>query len=106
MHSYHRDLGPNASSPLWAKVVIMGFMNPAEMAHNCAEGHLDLEPWAACSKVFGDGNLTVQLSFTRMPETTSTFTIHLELSGRVFEETLQEADTPLPSLDDLEWNVS
>ena len=103
----HCTLPHNHDSPkppvLWAKANITYLTNMGTFTHDCLEDHIDSKSWATRSKVFGDADRKVRLSFTprtRMAE--SVLVIHLELFGRVFEQKLREAGISFPSLADLE----
>ncbi|KAM5539582.1 hypothetical protein V8D89_006691 [Ganoderma adspersum] len=87
---------------LWAKVDVVSLIDMDSFTHDCATDHLSSASWATQSKVFGDAERKVRLSFspsTRMSE--SVLVIHTELFGSTFEEMLRESNISIPSLDDL-----
>ena len=102
----HHD--PDTPAPLWAKLsVTLTRGSPEEFrAHDCAEDHLDSESWASRSKVFGDANNTVRLSFRSLYKRVSALSdttpvqIHLELPGSA----LEDAQLSFPSLADIKRN--
>ncbi|KAM5534167.1 hypothetical protein V8D89_012187 [Ganoderma adspersum] len=77
------DHEPNKSeSPQpWAKVFIVPFIDMHVFPHDCSKDHLDSKSWARCSKLFGDANRAVRLSFTPSKLTPETRLVHLELIG-------------------------
>ncbi|PIL26315.1 hypothetical protein GSI_12071 [Ganoderma sinense ZZ0214-1] len=91
------------SPRLWAKVDVAFLATVDTFDHDCSEDHLDSESWTTRSKVFGDADRRVRLSFvpsTRMLATV--LEVHLELLGSVFEEMLRDPAVSFPSLEDLE----
>ena len=87
---------------LWAKVDVVSLIDMDSFTHDCAMDHLSSESWASQSKVFGDADRKVRLSFspsTRMSE--SVLVIHTELFGSTFEEMMRDSNISIPSLDDL-----
>ena len=98
----HRDHDPDKPPALWAKVDVVSLIDVDTFTHDCADDHIDSESWASRSKVFGDVDRKVRLSFmpsTRMSE--NVLVVHTELFGSTFEEMLRESNVSLPSLDDL-----
>ncbi|PIL26299.1 hypothetical protein GSI_12055 [Ganoderma sinense ZZ0214-1] len=94
---------PDKPPLLWAKVVVMTLVNPSRFTHDCSTDHLDTDSWATRSKVFGDADRSVRLSFmSSMQPPRERLVIHLELFGRVFEEMLRESGISFPSVADLQ----
>ena len=94
--------GPD-KPPLWANVFVTTLVNPDTFVHDCSEDHLGSESWAMRSRLFGDDDRTVRLSFTqcrrRLPEVF--LVIHLELSGNIFADSvLKGAGISFPPLED------
>ncbi len=104
----HDDGCHNTHPRLWAKVdVLAATVDLNTFTHNCSKDHLDSKSWATRSRVFGDANRAMRLSFTpstRMLD--SVLVVHLELFGRVFEERVEDPGARLsrifPPLADIE----
>ena len=96
------DRDPEKPPVLWAKIDMQIHPGMDIFTHDCSEDHIDSESWATRSKVFGDTDRKVRLSFTPSTQMSeSVFVIHLELFGRIFEQMLQDAAVSFPSLTDL-----
>lgn len=116
LERFHVDMGichndqAHTSLVHWARVRIFGGPNrlklspavrqPADDPHECSEDHIDL--WDGSSKTFGDSQRSVRLSLfpcKRSPQTT--FIVHLELGGVIYERIFRNARVDIPSLSDV-----
>ncbi|KAI0741021.1 HET-domain-containing protein [Earliella scabrosa] len=96
----------------WSKAMTQhreNWSQKVDLAHDCAVDHV--ASWPRLTKSFGDSARTVVISFypSKLPQTshttTTTFVLHLELSGSVFSSVLGRA-TSLPSRDKLTMTMA